>query len=105
MHVTVAVVPPAPVIDDVVAALDRVPVPPGELDRVPRGSLMLPFFSLGNVARPEATRVADFLRTRLDTDQPPAGVGFAGVWALEAEGDPALGLPLVDEVATATHPA
>jgi len=97
MHVSVAVVPPEHVLDDVEAALARTPVPAGELDRVPRGSLMIPVFSLGNVARPEATRVADLLRATLDSSPPPARVRFAGVWALEAQGDPSIALPLVGE--------
>ena len=98
MRVTVAFVVPEQVLDEVEAALARTPVPPDELDRVGRGSMLLPVFSLGNVTRPEATAVADFLRASLDHDQPAPRVRLEGVWALETEGDPTIGLPLVGEV-------
>ena len=77
MHVTVAIIPPEHVLDDVEAALARTPAPPGEFDLVPRGSLMIPVFSLGNVTRPEAAPVAEFLRRRA-RPQPPAGAGALG---------------------------
>ena len=98
MHVTVAIIPPDHVLDDVEAAVSRTPAPPGELDRAGRSALMLPVFSLGNVARPEVTAVAEFLRDTLDRSATPPQVRFAGVWALEAEGDPTVGLPLDGEV-------
>ena len=98
MHVTVAIIPPEHVLDDVEAALARTPAPPGEFDRVPRGSLMIPVFSLGNVTRPEAASVAELLDAELDHSLPPAQVRLAGVWALEADGDLTVGLPLAGEV-------
>ena len=103
MHVTVAIVPPEPVLDHVEAALARTPVPPGEFERVARGSLMIPVFSLGNVAPdPEASAVAQqFLHEELDEPgrRPPPQVHLEGVWALEAEGDLTVGLPLAGDVA------
>jgi hypothetical protein len=98
MRVTVAIVPPEHVLDDVEAALSRTPAPPGEFDRAARGSLVIPVFSLGNVTRPEASAVAEFLHAELDRSRPPPQVRFAGVWALEAVGDPTIGLPLAGEV-------
>ena len=103
MHVTVAIVPPEVVLDHVEAALTRTPAPPGELDRVDRGSMMIPLFSLGNVTRPDATAVAQFLRSELDRSRPPPQVRFEGVWALEAEGDATIGLPLAGEVDRVTE--
>ena len=98
MRVTVAIVPPEPVLDQVEAALARTPVPPGEFERVARGSLMIPVFSLGNVTRPEASAVAEFLHAELDRSRPQPQVRLEGVWALEAEGDLTVGLPLVGDV-------
>ncbi|HYN68103.1 MAG TPA: hypothetical protein VES93_14540 [Ornithinibacter sp.] len=98
MRVVVAITPPEHVVDDVEAALDRTPVPPGEFSRVPAVALMMPMFSLGNVTRPEVRSVADSLTAELDRSRPAATVGLAGVWALETEGDPTVGLPLVGEV-------
>jgi len=98
MRVTVAMVPPEHVIDEVEAALARTPAPPGEFERVARGSLMVPVFSLGNVTRPEAGAVAQLLRTELDRSRPAPEVSLAGVWALEAEGDLTVGLPLAGDV-------
>ena len=98
VRVNVAFVVPEQVLDEVEAALARTAVPPDELDRVARGSMLLPVFSLGNVTRPEATAVADLLRSSLDHDQPAPRVRLEGVWALETEGDPTIGLPLVGEV-------
>jgi 2'-5' RNA ligase len=96
--VTVAIIPPKHVIDHVEAAMARTPVPPGEFNLVARGALMIPVLSLGNVARPEVGPVADFISDQLDRSRPPAQVKFAGVWALEPEGDPTVGLPLAGEV-------
>ena len=98
MHVTVAIVPPLNVIDHVEAVLARTPVPDGELERVARGSLMIPVFSLGNVARPEASAVAEFLHTQLDRSRPAPLVRLEGVWALEDEGDRTVGIPLAGDV-------
>lgn len=98
MRVSLAFIPPAPVLADVEAAVARTPVPPGEFARVGAGSLLLPLFSLGNVARPEVTAVTEFLRSALDRSRPPPVVHFAGVWALETAGDPTVGLPLVGDV-------
>jgi 2'-5' RNA ligase len=98
VRVTVAIVPPEPVLDHVEAALARSPVPPGEFEPVARGSLMIPVFSLGNVTRPEASAVAEFLHAELDRSRPPPQVHFEGVLALEAEGDLTVGLPLAGDV-------
>jgi hypothetical protein len=98
VHVTVAIVPPEPVLDHVETVLARTPVPPGELERVTRGSLMVPVFSLGNVTRPEASAVADFVHTELDRSHPAPQVWLEGVWALETEGDQTVGLPLAGDV-------
>lgn len=98
MRIVVAIVPPEHVINDVVAALGRTPAPPGELDRIGRGSLMIPVFTLGNVTRPEAGAVAELLRTELDRSRPPPQVRLAGVSALETEGDLTVGIPLAGEV-------
>jgi 2'-5' RNA ligase len=98
VRVTVAIVPPETVLDHVEAAFARTPVPPGEFERVAHGSLMIPVFSLGNVTRPEASAVAAFLLTELDRSRPPPRVRLDGVWALEAEGDRTVGLPLAGDV-------
>ena len=98
VRVTVAFIVPEHVLDEVEAALARTVVPEGELDRVGRGALILPVFSLGNVTQPGATEVAELLRSALDHDQPAPWVHLEGVWALEAEGDRTIGLPLVGEV-------
>lgn len=98
MRVVVAITPPEHVIDDVEAALARTPVPPGEFARVPAPALMMPMFSLGNVTRPEVSTVAASLTAELDRSRPPVTVGLSGVWALETEGDPTVGLPLIGEV-------
>lgn len=98
MQVTVAIIPPRHVLDDVEAVLSRTPAPAGEFDRVARGALMIPVFSLGNVTRPDAVAVADLLRGGLDRSNPAPQVRLAGVWALESDGDPTIGLPLAGEV-------
>lgn len=98
MHVSVAIIPPEPVLDGVEAAVARTTAPPGEFERVARGSLMLPVFSLGSVSRPELTAVADFLCAALDRGHPPPQVQLSGVWALESDGDNTVGLPLVGDV-------
>lgn len=98
MHVIVAIVPPAHVLDDVEARLARVPAPPGEFDRAARGALLVPVMILGNVTRPQAGEIADLLRDGVEEDGPPPEVGLRGVWALEDEGDRTVALPLVGDV-------
>lgn len=98
MQLFVALRPPDHVVDGVVAALARVPAPPGELDLLPRSALMLPVFGLGNITRPEASSLTAFLRGELVSSEPAPHVGFRGVWALEEEGDPTVALRLVGEV-------
>ena len=97
MRVIVAITVPDHVIDDVDAVLARTPVPRGEFDRVERASLMLPVFWLGNLSRPEVASVGEMLRAEVDHSGPPARVRFSGVWALETEGNPTVGLPLVGD--------
>ncbi|WP_377639408.1 2'-5' RNA ligase family protein [Oryzobacter terrae] len=98
MLVTVALIPPEHVLDDVETALGRSPAPPGEFVRVARNSLMLPVFGLGNITRPMVTSLAHYIHEELDTSEPSPRVRFSGVWAIEEEGDPTIGLPLVGEV-------
>lgn len=98
MNLSVALMPPEHVLDDVDAALARTPVPAGEFERIPRHAMMIPLFGLGNISRPQARSLSEFLREELDDADPPPRVRFQGVWALEEEGDPTVGLPLVGEV-------
>ncbi len=98
MLLSVALMPPDHVLDDVEAMLARTPTPPGEFAWVHRSSLTLPVFGLGNITRPEVSAVAAYLSHELNDPDPPPRVRFAGVWALEGEGDPTVALPLVGEV-------
>lgn len=98
MQLFLALRPPATVLDAVVAAVARVPAPPGEFDLLPRSALALPVFGLGSISRPEASALTEFLRSELVSSEPAPRVGFSGVWALEDEGDPTVALPLVGEV-------
>jgi len=99
VHVIVAVIPPSHVLDEVEAALARIPTPPGEFEWAPRAALLIPVMTLGNVTRPQAGKIADLLRDDIEHPGPPPEVGLRGVWALEDDGDPSVALPLVGDVA------
>jgi 2'-5' RNA ligase len=98
MLLSVALTPPDHVLDDIEALLARTPAPRGEFSFVHRSALILPVFGLGNITRPQVRAVAAHLSAELDHADPPAKVRFAGAWALEDDGDPTVGLPLVGDV-------
>jgi 2'-5' RNA ligase len=98
MLLSVALMPPDHVLDDVEAMLARTPAPPGEFSWVGRSALMIPVFGLGNITRVEVSAIATYLSDELVDPEPAPRVRFSGAWALEEEGDPTVALPLVGEV-------
>ncbi len=103
MHVSVAVVPPEDVVEEVVAAMAAVPGAAHELDLVGARSLRLPVIGLGNLTRPDATALCEALAAHVANLRRSATIGFAGVWALEEADDPTVALRVVGDVDDVTR--
>lgn len=76
----------------------RVPGAADALDLVPERQLRLPLIGLGNLTRPDADRLCEALADPVAELAVEARIGLHGVWALEHERDPTVGLRLVGDV-------
>lgn len=98
MLLTLALTPPEEVLDDVEAVLDRTAPPDGELARVDRSALFLPFFGLGNVGTAAARDLGALLADGLARHPARPAVHLGGSWALEEPGDPTVAIRLDGDV-------
>ncbi|MBM6403514.1 hypothetical protein JQN72_04560 [Phycicoccus sp. CSK15P-2] len=100
MQVSVAIVPPEGVSDEISALLEAVPGAARELELVPAHLMRLPVMGLGNLTRPDTSTVCNVLARKLVERDTAPRVRLAGVWALE-DGDPGIALHLEGDVDTA----
>jgi RNA 2',3'-cyclic 3'-phosphodiesterase len=111
MQLTIAFVPPLPVLEELDAVVDAAGWRPGDLDRVAPSEMQLSVAALGNVARGDTVNLARAL-TRLSADWPPAPtLRFSGGAALEWPGDQTVwakltgGVEALETVAQSIAPA
>jgi 2'-5' RNA ligase len=98
MLLTVAFVPPLPVLEELNAIVDAAGCRPVDLDRIASTDMQISVVAFGNVSRGDTVQVASVL-TRLSAGWPPPPVlSFSGGAALEWPGDETVWAKLVGEV-------
>jgi RNA 2',3'-cyclic 3'-phosphodiesterase len=98
MQLTVAFVPPRPLIDELNTIVDASGWQPGDLERIAPAAMQLSVAAFGNVTRGDTVNVTSAL-SRLSADWPPAPtLRFSGGAALEWPGDQTVWAKLVGGV-------
>jgi RNA 2',3'-cyclic 3'-phosphodiesterase len=98
MLLTVAFVPPMPVLDELNAVIDAAGWRPGDLERIAAPDMQISVVAFGNVARSQTVELASVL-TRIAAGWPAAPVlRFSGGAALEWPGDQTVWAKLVGDV-------
>jgi 2'-5' RNA ligase len=111
MLLTVAFVPPAPVLDELNTIVDEAGWRPGDLERIATADMQISVTAFGNVSRGDTVQLASTL-TRISAGWPPAPeLRFAGGTALEWPGDQTVwaklsgGVDALEAVAQSIAPA
>jgi 2'-5' RNA ligase len=111
MQLTVAFVPPRPVLDELNAIVDASGWRPGDLERIAAPEMQLSVAAFGNVTRGDTVNVVSAL-SRLSADWPAApALRFSGGAALEWPGDQTVwakltgGVEALEAVAQSIAPA
>jgi 2'-5' RNA ligase len=111
MLLTVAFVPPLPVLDELNTIVDAAGWQPGDLERIESPDMQISVTAFGNVSRGDTVQVVSAL-TRISAGWPPAPeLRFAGGTALEWPGDQTVwaklagGVDALEEVAQSISPA
>ncbi|PKW27940.1 2'-5' RNA ligase family protein [Phycicoccus duodecadis] len=98
MQVSVALVPPEGVVNEIEAIIDGTPGARAQLDVVPTGALRLPLIGLGNLTRPDVEALCEHLVELVAGIGMTPRIGLAGAVALESPDDPTVSLGIVGDV-------
>lgn len=98
MQVSVAIVPPEGVLNEIEALVDGIPGVRAQLDMVPTGALRLPLIGLGNLTRPDVDALCEHLEELVAEIGLTPRIGLAGAIALETPDDVTVSLGIVGDV-------